>query len=178
MIAAQIVTEVRRLLREEILSQRKIAWLMGVSRTTVAAIASGKRPDYDLLRQLRDDEWEEPTGPAVRCPGCGGRVHMPCQLCRTRKRIAEKRHPYATGCACASLTGLASAAPRCATGSASAVPPRGPVAEDLEPLGVNLRPEHRARYEEVRAWRIRNEQLATSTAMLTPRTSPLTSQGA
>jgi transcriptional regulator with XRE-family HTH domain len=170
MIAPQIVTEVRRLLREEILSQRKIASLTGISRTTVTAIASGKRPDYDLLRQLRDDDWEEPTGPAVRCPGCGGRVHMPCQLCRIRKRIAEKRHSCTTA--------SASALPSRATGYASAAPPHSPAAEILEPLGVNLRPEHRARYEEVRAWRIKSEQLAISTATLTPHCSHLTSQGA
>ena len=114
MIALEVVAEVRRLLTEEKLSQRKIARLTGVSRSTIAAIGSGKRPDYELLQRLREDDWEEPTGPAVRCPGCGNRVYMPCQLCRLRKRMAEKR--------CA--TGLASAG---ATGSASALrpPPSG-----------------------------------------------------
>ena len=77
MIAPQIVADVRRLLTEELLSQRKITRLTGVSRSTIAAIVSGKRPDYELLRQLRENDWEEPTGPAVRCPGCGNRVCMP-----------------------------------------------------------------------------------------------------
>ncbi len=180
MIAPQIVTEVRQLLREDILSQRKIARLVGVSRGTVAAIAAGKRPDYDLLRQLRD-EWEEPTGPAARCPGCGNRVYMPCQLCRIRKRIAEKQAcatgfasalPCATGSAsaCDCATGSAIALP-CATGFASAPWPRSPLAETLEPLGLNLRPEHRARYEEVRAWHTSGEQSALSnpTFTLAPR---------
>jgi transcriptional regulator with XRE-family HTH domain len=150
MIAPQIVADVRRLLTEELLSQRKIARLTGVSRSTIAAIASGKRPDYELLRQLRENDWEEPTGPAVRCPGCGNRVYMPCQLCRILKRIAEKRR----------ATGLASAT-------------RRPVAETFEPLGLNLRPEHHARYEEVRAWRMSNEPPASSDPMPSSRSLPL-----
>ncbi len=166
MITPQIVTDVRHLLRERLLSQRSIARLTGISRSTVAAIASGKRPDYDLLRQLREDEWEEPTGPAARCPGCGSRVYMPCQLCRIRKRMAEKRQPRATGFASAAPTRLAGAAQ-----------PRG-LAETLEPLGLNLRPEHRARYEEVRAWRISGEESALSHPTLAAGTVPLTSQGA
>jgi len=32
---------------------------------------------------------EEPAGPPVRCPGCGGRVYPPCRLCRMR-RIKEE----------------------------------------------------------------------------------------
>jgi transcriptional regulator with XRE-family HTH domain len=138
MIAPQVVTDVRRLLTEERLSQRKVARLTGISRSTIAAIACGKRPDYELLQRLRETDWEEPAGPAVRCPGCGHRVYMPCQLCRLRARLAAKR--AATGLAGGTLVGLASGV--------------------IEPLGVNLRPEHRARYEEVRAWKIKAEELA------------------
>jgi hypothetical protein len=159
MITPQIVTEIRRLLGEDLLSQRKIARLMGVSRSSVAAISSGKRPDYDLLRQSREDEWEEPTGPAVRCPECGNRVYMPCQLCRVRKRIAEKRTPRATG-------------------FASVAQPRGPLATTLEPLGLNLRPEHFARYEEVRACRMKNEDSAIGLPSFAAGGASLTYRGA
>ena len=56
MIAPGIVAEIRRLLAEEKLSQRKIGRLVGVSRGTVAAIASGTRPDYEALYQQSYDE--------------------------------------------------------------------------------------------------------------------------
>jgi hypothetical protein len=126
MIAPKVVAEIRRLLAEETLSQRKIGQLMGVSRGSVAAIASGRRPDYEeLYHQSWDEQGDEPAGPPERCPGCGGMVYMPCQLCRARKTIAKR--------------------PRL-------VPPRGAVPAD-ELLELNLRPEHLARYEEVRAGR-------------------------
>jgi transcriptional regulator with XRE-family HTH domain len=128
MIAAKVVTEVRRLLAEGVLSQRRISELTGISRGSVRAIASGKRPDYEALRQPADDEWDEPTGPAVRCPGCGGMVCMPCQLCRVRKTLAKNSRPKS--------------------------PDR--TIQGVEPLDLNLRPEHRARFEEVRAWRREN----------------------
>jgi transcriptional regulator with XRE-family HTH domain len=90
MIAPSIVKEVRRLLTETALSQRKIARLTGVSRGTVGAIASGKRPDYDSLRRTADDDFPEPTGPPRRCSGCGGMVHMPCRVCYTRNAKTNK----------------------------------------------------------------------------------------
>jgi transcriptional regulator with XRE-family HTH domain len=151
MIAPQVVADVRRLLTEERLSQRKVARLTGVSRSTIAVIASGKRPDYELRERLREADWEEPAGPAVRCPGCGHRVYMPCQLCRLRARMAAKRR--ITGIARGTLVGAASNA--------------------IEPLGVNLRPEHRARYEEVRAWKIKAEELALSNPTAAVGLSPL-----
>ena len=46
MLAPSVVEEIRRLLAEDTLSYRKIARLTGVSRGTIGAIASGKRPDY------------------------------------------------------------------------------------------------------------------------------------
>ena len=70
MIAPKVVAEIRRLLAEEKLSQRKIGQLVGVSRGTVAAIASGKRPDYEqLYYQSWDEPCDEPAGPPQRCPG-------------------------------------------------------------------------------------------------------------
>ena len=129
MIAPKTVAEIRRMLTEGTLSQRKIAGLTGVSRGTVGAIASGKRPDYETVRPPQDDEWEEPAGPPERCPGCGGTVYMPCRLCHTRKMGVENGRRA----------------------------PRGSVVEFQEPPRLNLRPEHRARYEEVRSWRQENQ---------------------
>jgi hypothetical protein len=120
MLAPKIVTEVRRLLAEGEFSYRDIARLTGISRGSVGAIASGKRSD----RQPHD-ELETPTGPAVRCPGCGGKVYMPCLLCQVRNTAKKPR---------------------------SALGRNAVRAAELPDL--NLRPEHRARYEELRARRI------------------------
>lgn len=91
MLDAGLVTEVRRLLAEARLSQRQIARETGVSRASVGLIARGKRPDYKP--RLRDDDWR-PTGPACRCPGCGGLVYMPCRLCRIRSIKAQEQHVH------------------------------------------------------------------------------------
>ena len=94
MIAPEIVLDIRRHLAEAKLSQRQIARLTGISRATIGAIASGRRPDY--APRVRDDEPERPQGPAVRCPGCGGRVYLPCRLCRVRaiKRRERERQKH------------------------------------------------------------------------------------
>lgn len=89
MIAPGIVEEIKRLLAEGKLSQRKIAKVTGISRATIGAIASGKRPDYQP-RSRDEDDYFRPTGPAVRCPGCGGKVYLPCRLCRVRAIKAEE----------------------------------------------------------------------------------------
>jgi transcriptional regulator with XRE-family HTH domain len=124
MIAPKVVAEVRRLLAEKKLSRRQIAQLTGISRGSVGAIASGKRPDYELLYAPGAGEWEEPTGAPRRCSGCGGMVSMPCLLCRVRKATAAR--------------------PRSA--------PRRETVEMEQPLELDLRPEHHARFEEMRAW--------------------------
>ena len=128
MLAPSMVLEIRRLLAEGIFSQRKIARLTGVSRGSVGAIASGKRPDYELRSRV-EDKFERPAGPPRRCPTCGGMVYMPCRLCALRRRLAAKgrsRRPQ-------------------------------PWPQGL--LGLELRDEHRRRYERVRAWRIQAERL-------------------
>ena len=89
MLAPSMVLEIRRLLAEGIFSQRKIARLTGVSRGSVGAIASGKRPDYELRSRV-EDKFERPAGPPRRCPTCGGMVYMPCRLCALRRRLASK----------------------------------------------------------------------------------------
>jgi len=68
MLAPGKVLEVQKLLAEGRLSQRKIAKALGVSRATVSAIASGKRPDYAARQRARADEAFEPLGPIERCP--------------------------------------------------------------------------------------------------------------
>lgn len=84
MIATVLAKEIRRLLDDGKLSQRRIARRVGISRGTVNAIALGKRPDYEALRRKRGDDFLPPAGLPVRCPGCGGMVQMPCLLCRVR----------------------------------------------------------------------------------------------
>ncbi len=90
MITATVVDEIRRLLREGRLSQRKIASRIGVSRGTVNAIALGKRLCHADDRPAADDGFTPPTGPPVRCPGCGARVRMPCLLCYIRTRAGRE----------------------------------------------------------------------------------------
>ena len=91
MIAPSVVNQIKRLLAEGKYSQRKIARMTAVSRGTVGAIASGKRPDYQARARERAEEFPQPTGPPRRCPGCGGLVYMPCRLCHVRKLVAESR---------------------------------------------------------------------------------------
>ncbi|MCR4413099.1 MAG: winged helix-turn-helix transcriptional regulator [Thermoguttaceae bacterium] len=86
MIAPSMVDEIRRLLSEGRLSQRAIARRTGISRGTVAAIASGRRPDYEARRRAAGIEYTPPRGKPVRCPGCGGLVQMPCLACQLRQR--------------------------------------------------------------------------------------------
>lgn len=83
MIPAGMVEEVRRLLAQGRLSQRQIARRTGVSRGTVAAIASGRRhtsgPRTALPAEAAPGGY--PGGKPVRCPGCGALVQMPCLAC-------------------------------------------------------------------------------------------------
>lgn len=91
MLSPALVAEVRRLLAEGRLSQRRIAAVTGVSRTTVSNIARGRRPDYAPRPQ--GDELDLACGPLGRCPGCGGRVFLPCRLCHVRAVAARgKKH--------------------------------------------------------------------------------------
>lgn len=91
MITPSVVDEIRRLLGEGRLSQRGIALRIGVSRGTVNAIAQGKRTCDRFCRPRDDDGFVPPNGLPVRCPGCGGRVQMPCLLCYIRERNEERK---------------------------------------------------------------------------------------
>ncbi len=85
MIATALIDEVRRMLREEFLSQRKIATVLGVSRWTVNAVALGRRPEHRDHSSRDENGFTPPSGRHVRCPGCGGLVQMPCLLCYIRQ---------------------------------------------------------------------------------------------
>ena len=90
MIAPFLVAQIRRLLAEEKLSQRKIALLVGVARNTVDAIASGKHHNPDAVGP---DDDGEPRELPQRCPQCGGLVYPPCRLCRMRRLSRFRRLP-------------------------------------------------------------------------------------
>ena len=130
MLAPSMVREIRRLLAEGNFSQRKIARLTGVSRGTIGAIASGKRPDYEPRSRI-EDKSAQSADPPRRCPTCGGMVYMPCRLCALRRRLASKKKN------------------------------RRPDPRPEGLLGLELRDEHRKRYERVRAWRIQAERLGS-----------------
>lgn len=88
MLSALKVLEIRCLLNQDI-SQQAIADKLGVSRTTVNAIASGRRGLFgreELGSRRRPRLGRvDPGVEAIRCPGCGGMVYPPCLLCRTRE---------------------------------------------------------------------------------------------
>lgn len=88
MLPAAVVDEVRRLLVEGRLSQRQIARRTGVSRGTVAAIASGRR--QRPAEEPGGPPGGYPRGKPVRCPGCGARVQMPCLACWLYERYGRQ----------------------------------------------------------------------------------------
>jgi hypothetical protein len=88
MLEPSKIHEAKRLLAEDKFSYRHIAKVVGMSRASVGAIASGKRPDYEARRLERQGE---PVGPLERCGGCGGMVYMPCRLCRVRQAKEDKQ---------------------------------------------------------------------------------------
>lgn len=85
MIPRGMVDEIRRMLAGGAHSQRQIARMTGVSRATVGAIASGVRPDYPLRPPGDEFLMGHECGTPKRCPGCGGRVFLPCRLCYVRR---------------------------------------------------------------------------------------------
>ena len=96
MLPLHQVQEIRRLLDEGNLSQRKIAKRLNVSRGTVGAIASGQRGIYgrESTRDELDICYELPP---ERCPGCGAMVYKPCILCRThdyQQRLKQLRGTF------------------------------------------------------------------------------------
>jgi hypothetical protein len=90
MLPLVMAEDIRRLLEEGELSQRKIAAKLGVSRGTVGAIASGKRGIYGSEPDPEKPGLRSLDLPPERCSGCGGTVYMPCVLCRAR-RYADRQ---------------------------------------------------------------------------------------
>ncbi len=127
MIEPQLVEQVERLLVEGKLSYRKIARFTGVSRGTIGAIASGRRCIQPRRICFLEEEPMVPDVPPQRCPDCGGMVYIPCRLCRTRKEMAK-------------LPGIRALI-------------RANAFQPFTLLGLNLKPVHQERYEEVRRWR-------------------------
>ncbi len=113
------------------LSQRKVAKITGVSRGRVVLIANGRRPDYEAIRRAREMQCLDYTTPPKRCPSCGHRVYMPCVVCRTRHAMAARSR-----------------------GRPAFRPQAGLDAQ----LMLELKENHRARYEQVRARRACGEQ--------------------
>lgn len=129
MLSPAKVAEVEQLLAIGALSQRAIARRTGVSRGTVAAIASGtrrKKPSRPVAEPPFDF-----AAPPARCPRCGGRVHLPCWAC-TVEALAQSRgyRPYAER-------------PTAAGAPAAMV------------VGLDLRPEHWRRYRRARRMMLR-----------------------
>ncbi len=131
MLTRHLIDQVRQLIGEGKNSLRMIARLTGVSRGTVRMIALGKRRDREPKKV---EPWEaERPGPPQRCPTCGGKVYMPCRLCAARSHREPSPAPRKPW----TLAALA-----------------GPA------IGLDLRPEHRRRYEEIKEKRRANATLA------------------
>jgi len=128
MLSESEVERVRALLAQAY-SYVEIQEITGIGRGAIGQIARGERPDYEALRRRREEEQSVPdrTGPKVWCHGCGHSVYPPCQYCRTLKAMDES-------------------------------PRREPPADDGfdEPRQVELGPKQRARYEKIRARKLRD----------------------
>ena len=90
MVPVRRIRIVRKLVQQQHLSQRSAARLAGVSRDVVRRVLAGKRLD-EPSRPKPKLEFEE-LRPYVRCRKCGGRVMLPCRLCRLRRRLERKHY--------------------------------------------------------------------------------------
>ena len=120
---------IRRLLAKGV-SYRRIQEITGAARDTIGKIARQERPDYERLRRGKQQKAEalERTRRPIRCK-CGHWVYPPCRICRIRKALADGTLRQ--------------------------------VFRDAgfdRPIGLELRPEHQKRYEQVRARRMRRKR--------------------
>ncbi len=130
MLSTATYRQIQELLARGGMSQRAIARQLGVSRNTVGAIARGERLDYDAMRRVRERrEVPPPAGSRRRCPTCGALVSPPCVACRVRDELTRMARP------------------------ARSTDAPG----DDRALSLALRPQHYARYEQVRARRLAEE---------------------
>jgi hypothetical protein len=103
MLTSALVQEIDRLLRDGGLSQRQIAAQLGVGRGTVNAIANGQRSLFGR-ETPKTTSPTIPLSPPKRCPHCGYRVYLPCQICKIRAhrfrqhllQILAAQHPRRT----------------------------------------------------------------------------------
>jgi len=138
MLRIDQVATVRRLLAAHH-SQRAVHRLTGIARGSIARIAAGCRCDRFQPTGPEASTFPfAPSGPVARCAACGHRVQSPCLICRARRwsRLAAAR-----SCDLAATEAAA-----------------GPL------LGSELRGEHRARYEAIRARRQRRSRRASQTS--------------
>ncbi len=91
MLPLDKIKEVRRLLDDGGHSHRAIARRVGVSRGTVAAVASGARGMYGREPGQQHVGADGLSYLPERCAGCGGLVRKPCLLCRARAHAKRKR---------------------------------------------------------------------------------------
>jgi transcriptional regulator with XRE-family HTH domain len=124
MLAPYQIDLVRRLLVEKKLTQRQLARLTGVSRGTIAQIAAGRRPPTSPTRSQDADDFDVPLVPPERCPTCGGWVYPPCRLCHMRELLRKHGQIARLG------------------------PLEYPIIH-----GLDLKPRHRKRYQQVRRFR-------------------------
>lgn len=89
MLSRHTIELVQQLLATGDLSQREIARRLKIGRGTVNAIANGRRKPRD--ERPIEDELKLFSGPAMRCPECGGMVYQPCLLCEIRRLKREER---------------------------------------------------------------------------------------
>jgi hypothetical protein len=106
MLPLATIKEIHLLLEQGELSQRQIAEMLRVSRGTVSAVASGRRSLYGTAADAKEVGLAF-EGTAVRCPGCGAHVFMPCLLCRARKMREVHETSMANLAKLGNLTNLA-----------------------------------------------------------------------
>jgi len=92
MLPLKVIEEIRQLVAEGRLSQRRIAEQLKVSRGTVWAISSGRRGIHGLESGSGASWLPHIEVSAERCRSCGGLVLKPCLLCQTRAYRQRMKH--------------------------------------------------------------------------------------
>ncbi len=130
MLSDAKIDEVQDLLREGAMSARAIAFHCRVSRDSVQRIRSGKRQPRRTPPVERD-----PQAAYERCGCCGGMVQKPCLICRALAAGGER-------------------------GGMVAALRQQIAAGQSDPLGLDLKPQHQARYEPIHQRRVAEERQA------------------
>lgn len=88
-INAKKIAQIRRLASSGYTTEQ-IRKITGVGRHSIEAIRAGKKRDCNGLYVGKDEEITTPPGVYVRCGGCGGKVQLPCLLCKQRRIESEE----------------------------------------------------------------------------------------